>query len=147
MRPTRIMLVGGFVLGLGLVSYGQPGQNAGEEEAKLVKLKRDRAATAKELWEATRASYTAGVTTLDVLLSAAERRRDAELSAAQNEVQKLQALRDHLERVKKVRDQIQTLVFQGGRGGEADKRALSELVYQDAEIALLSALDNKQDRK
>jgi hypothetical protein len=147
MHCTRLILACSFALVLGLVASGQQNQKENDNQAKLAQLKRDRMATAERLWAATRSAFNAGVTTAPVLIAAAERRRDAELAAAENDDQRIKFLRDHLERVKKIRDDVKQLAEQLKEGGTADKEALSELAYQDAEIALLTAMNAKQNPK
>jgi hypothetical protein len=147
MRPIRILLIVGCTLAIGLICFAQEKQKADANQVELAKLKRARVKTAKECFEAHDAAYNAGTMTLDVLLTVCEKLRDSELAAANNNVEKLNALRANVERTKKIRDKIQALRLAIVRGGEQDKALYSELAYQDAEIALLSFVAALPDGK
>jgi hypothetical protein len=142
MLYVKSLLACSLVIVMGLAAYGQDEEDRNENQKKLTQLKRDRVVAASRLWAATLSAYNAGTTTLDVLVSAAERRRDSELATAENGDEKLGFLREHLARVKQIRDKVKILFNQGQKGGEADKEALTEVVYLDAEIVILSELDD-----
>jgi hypothetical protein len=147
MRPAKFLLIVGTTLAAGLICYARENQKADANQVELAERKRARMKTAKECFEAHEAAYNAGTMTLDVLLTVCEKLRDSELAAANNNVEKLNALRANVERTKKIRDRIQALHQQAARGGEGDKTLYSELAYQDAEIAILSFIAALPDGK
>jgi hypothetical protein len=147
MRPVKYLPIVGFAFALGLICHARADQKADANRVELAELKRARVKTAKECFEVTEAAYNAGTMTLDVLLTVSEKLRDSELTAANNNVEKLNALRANVERTKKIRDRIQALHKAAVRGGERDKTLYSELAYQDAEIALLSFIAALADGK
>jgi hypothetical protein len=147
MRLVRNLIVGSFSIAICIACYAQQDGKADDNQAMLTQLKQDRAKTAKACFEATQAAYDAGTITLDLVLTTAEKLRDAELAVAKDDKQRLKSLRAHLERIKPIRDKIQALQRMGARGGEAEKALFSELAYQDAEIAVLSAMSAPAEPK
>jgi hypothetical protein len=129
-----------LLLSGGLIGYAQQNKKADENKAMLAQLKLDRVETAKDYSRAIKAAYDAGTVTLDRLLVAVEKVRDAELAAAETGEAKVKALQTYLDWVKLMGKKIQMLVQAGAKGGETDKALLSTLAVQDAEIALLSAM-------
>jgi hypothetical protein len=140
MRSLRTLIIGSLSIAICIACYAQQQGNVDDNQAMLTQLKQDRVKTAKDCFDAMLAAYNAGTVTLDLVLTTGEKLRDAELAIAKNDKEGLKSLRTHLERIKPIRDKIQALQRMGARGGEAEKALFSELAYQDAEIAVLSAM-------
>ncbi len=115
------------------------GETVAELTTKLRMLSEERVRWAARCLEATQAAHEAGTITLDVLLDASRRLRDAELETATSAAGRMAALKSHFERVFQYDRKIEALWNEGSKGGSAAEFAMVRVERQAAQIAVLKA--------
>lgn len=136
-------LVPMFVVGviLGAVWYATAADTKSNEEVardkQIVKLQIERRDTLRQMLKATKASYEAGTTTAQAVLSAYQVELDAELAVAVDYAHRVRILEEQVNNLVAFEDQIVSLHSQGAHGGESEALLATRAARLQAEIMLL----------
>lgn len=126
---------------LGAVWYATAEESKDSEQIgrdkQIVKLQIERRDTFRQMLEATKASYEAGTTTAERVLSAYEADLQSELEVSIDKAHRVRILENQVQSLRSFEDHIVSLHSKGAHGGEYEALLAARASRLQAEIELL----------